>query len=98
MKRLTKPILTGSLILAIALLINFVGADIANACGWGQGGVDLAPVTWAREAWRPFGLLVLRDANSDGGPIRVAIMPAVGPPTNAPIASARRRSPVLNAE
>ena len=38
MKRLTKPILTGSLILAIALLINFVGTDIANACGWGQGG------------------------------------------------------------
>ena len=38
MKRLTKPILTGSLILAIALMINFVGSDIANACGWGQGG------------------------------------------------------------
>jgi len=38
MKRLTKPILTGSLILAIALLISFVGIDIANACGWGQGG------------------------------------------------------------
>ncbi|GAG37181.1 unnamed protein product, partial [marine sediment metagenome] len=30
MKRLTKPILTGSLILTIALLINFVGLDIAN--------------------------------------------------------------------
>jgi hypothetical protein len=38
MTRLTKPILTGSLILTIALLINFVGLDIANACGWGQGG------------------------------------------------------------
>lgn len=38
MKRLTKPILAGSLILTIALLINFVGLDIANACGWGQGG------------------------------------------------------------
>jgi len=38
MIRLTKPILTGSLILTIALLINFVGLDIANACGWGQGG------------------------------------------------------------
>lgn len=38
MIRLTKPILTGSVILAIALLINFVGLDIANACGWGQGG------------------------------------------------------------
>ena len=38
MKRLTKPILTGSLIVVIALLINFVGFDIANACGWGQGG------------------------------------------------------------
>jgi hypothetical protein len=38
MKRLTKPILTGSLILSMALLINFVGLDIANACGWGQGG------------------------------------------------------------
>ena len=38
MMRLTKPILTGSLILTIALLINFVGLDIANACGWGQGG------------------------------------------------------------
>ncbi|MHC4106181.1 MAG: hypothetical protein ACYSR9_14655 [Planctomycetota bacterium] len=38
MIRLTKPIITGSLILAIALLINFVGIDIANACGWGQGG------------------------------------------------------------
>ena len=38
MTRLTKPILTASLILAIALLINFVGLDIANACGWGQGG------------------------------------------------------------
>ena len=38
MKRLIKPILTGSLIVVIALLINFVGSDIANACGWGQGG------------------------------------------------------------
>ena len=38
MTRLTKPILTASLILASALLINFVGLDIANACGWGQGG------------------------------------------------------------
>ncbi len=38
MKKLTTPILTGSLILTIALLINFVGLDIANACGWGQGG------------------------------------------------------------
>ena len=38
MKRRIKPILTGSLIVAIALLINFVGSDIANACGWGQGG------------------------------------------------------------
>ena len=38
MKKLAKPILTASLILTIALLINFVGLDIANACGWGQGG------------------------------------------------------------
>jgi len=38
MTRLTKPIFTASLILAIALLINFVGLDIANACGCGQGG------------------------------------------------------------
>ena len=38
MKKLTTPIPTGSLILTIALLINFVGLDIANACGWGQGG------------------------------------------------------------
>ncbi|MBW2450212.1 MAG: hypothetical protein JRE92_07300 [Deltaproteobacteria bacterium] len=38
MKKLTTPILIGSLILTIALLINFVGLDIANACGWGQGG------------------------------------------------------------
>ncbi len=38
MKRLTKPILTGSLIMAIALLISFVSVDFANACGWGQGG------------------------------------------------------------
>ena len=38
MKRLTKPILNASMILAIALLINFIGQDIANACGWGQGG------------------------------------------------------------
>ena len=38
MKKLAKPILTGSLILTIALLINFVGLDIASACGWGQGG------------------------------------------------------------
>jgi hypothetical protein len=38
MKRLTKPILTGSLIFAIAALISFVSLDIANACGWGQGG------------------------------------------------------------
>jgi hypothetical protein len=38
MKRLSKTILTGSLVLAIALLINFVGTDIAVACGWGQGG------------------------------------------------------------
>ena len=38
MKRRMKPILTGSLILTIALLINFVGLDIADACGWGQGG------------------------------------------------------------
>lgn len=38
MTRRTKPILTASMILAIALLINFVGLDIAAACGWGQGG------------------------------------------------------------
>jgi hypothetical protein len=38
MTKRTKPIFTASLILAIALLINFVGLDIANACGWGQGG------------------------------------------------------------
>ena len=38
MTRRTKPILTASMILAIALLINFVGLDIATACGWGQGG------------------------------------------------------------
>ena len=38
MKRRMKPILSGSLILTIALLITFVSIDIANACGWGQGG------------------------------------------------------------
>ena len=38
MTRRTKPILTASMILTIALLINFVGLDIATACGWGQGG------------------------------------------------------------
>ena len=38
MTKRTKPIFTASLILAIALLINFVGLDIATACGWGQGG------------------------------------------------------------
>ena len=38
MIRLTKPIISASLVLTIALLINFVGVDIANACGWGQGG------------------------------------------------------------
>jgi hypothetical protein len=38
MIRLMKPVITGSVILTIALLINFVGMDIANACGWGQGG------------------------------------------------------------
>jgi len=38
MTKRTKPIFTASLIIAIALLINFVGLDIANACGWGQGG------------------------------------------------------------
>ena len=38
MIRLMKPVITGSLVLTIALLINFVGIDIANACGWGQGG------------------------------------------------------------
>ena len=38
MRGLNKPIITGSLILTIALLINFVGVDIANSCGWGQGG------------------------------------------------------------
>lgn len=38
MNKQTKPIFRASLILAIALLINFVGLDIANACGWGQGG------------------------------------------------------------
>ena len=38
MTRRTKPIYTASMILAIALLINFVGLDIAAACGWGQGG------------------------------------------------------------
>lgn len=38
MIRLTKPVITGAVILTIALLINFVGLDIANACGWGQGG------------------------------------------------------------
>ena len=44
MIRLTKPIITGSLVLTIALLINFVGIDIANACGWGQGGgKDMCP-------------------------------------------------------
>ena len=38
MKRRMRPILTGTLILTIALLISFVSADIANACGWGRGG------------------------------------------------------------
>ena len=38
MTKRTQPIFTASLIIAIALLINFVGLDIANACGWGQGG------------------------------------------------------------
>jgi hypothetical protein len=38
MKRLSKPILTASLILTIGLLISIVSVDIANACGWGQGG------------------------------------------------------------
>jgi hypothetical protein len=38
MTKRTKPIFTASLIITIALLINFVGLDIANACGWGQGG------------------------------------------------------------
>jgi hypothetical protein len=38
MTKRTKPILTASMILATALLINFVGLDIASACGWGQGG------------------------------------------------------------
>ena len=38
MTKPTKPILTASLILTITLLINFVGLDIANACGCGQGG------------------------------------------------------------
>ena len=38
MTKRTKPILSASMILAIALLINFVGFDIAAACGWGQGG------------------------------------------------------------
>ena len=38
MTRLARPILTGSLILTIALLINFVGVDLANACGWGRQG------------------------------------------------------------
>ena len=38
MTRLTKPVISASLVLTVALLINFVGMDIANACGWGQGG------------------------------------------------------------
>ena len=38
MLRIMKPIMTGSIILTMALLISFVGIDIANACGWGQGG------------------------------------------------------------
>ena len=38
MIRLTKPVMSAFLVLTIALLINFVGMDIANACGWGQGG------------------------------------------------------------
>ena len=38
MTKRTKPIFTASLIIAIALLISFVGLDIANACGWGRGG------------------------------------------------------------
>ena len=38
MKKQTQPIFRMSLILTIALLISFVGLDIANACGWGQGG------------------------------------------------------------
>jgi len=38
MTKRTKPIFTALLIIAIALLINFVGLDLANACGWGQGG------------------------------------------------------------
>lgn len=38
MIRLTKSIITGSVILTMTLLINFAGLDIANACGWGQGG------------------------------------------------------------
>ena len=38
MTKRTQPIFTASLIIAITLLINFVGLDLANACGWGQGG------------------------------------------------------------
>lgn len=44
MLRLSKSIMTGSLILTAALLINFVGLDVANACGWGRsGGGDYVP-------------------------------------------------------
>jgi hypothetical protein len=28
-------------------------------CGWKQGGLYLAPVTWEKKAWDPFGLLVV---------------------------------------
>lgn len=41
--------------------------DYVTHCGWKQGGLWLAPVTWHEKAWDTFGLLVLRTV-AFGGP------------------------------
>jgi hypothetical protein len=44
MKRISKSLVMGIVVLSAVALIQFVGMDIAIACGWGQsGGGDYVP-------------------------------------------------------
>ena len=44
MKKMNKSLAMGIAILTMAAAVNFVGLDIAAACGWGQsGGGDYVP-------------------------------------------------------
>ena len=46
--------------------------DFVTHCGWGQGGVHLAPVKWVGQRWWRFGLLVVRRADQ-ASPVRVKV-------------------------